>query len=347
MSKPSLLGELLLLGFLMLSGPCIAKDNLHIVGSSTVYPFSIIVADILTKKGLRTPLVKSTGSGGGFKLFCEGSGNNFADIVNSSRPMKQSEYELCRLNGVTNILEIKFGYDGIVLAAAQTVPAIKLSKKEIFLALAANIPAPDGSENIVPNPYTHWNQINPALPEKKILVLGPPPTSGTRDAFEELAMEGGCETFAWLRARKKKDKLLYHETCRHVRKDGAYIDAGENDTLIVRQLLDNTSYIGIFGFSYLLSNRDAIQGSPIDGVEPTQDTISSGEYPLSRPLFFYLKPQCTDAVQGTREYLQEFVREDTWGPTGSLAAGGLIVLPEKERNLYKTVVDQLLGSHLK
>lgn len=308
-----------------------ARDYISIVGSSTVYPFATVVAEQYGKtSGFKTPKIESTGSGGGLKLFCAGVGVNHPDITNASRRIKASEVETCAENGVKEILEVKIGYDGIVLANSKRVKPYDLSLKYIFLALAKEVPDPKGGEKTVPNPYRKWSDVNPALPRLKIEVLGPPPTSGTRDAFVELAMEGGCKTFEWIEAMEKSDKDAYKALCQTIREDGAYIEAGENDNLIVQKLKANRSALGIFGFSYLDQNTDVVQGAKVEGAEPDFDNIASGDYPLSRPLFFYVKKAHIGVIPGIKEYLAEFVSEKAIGSDGYLADKGLIPMPEEE-----------------
>ncbi|KZZ40370.1 phosphate ABC transporter substrate-binding protein, partial [Thalassolituus sp. HI0120] len=238
------------------------RDYISIVGSSTVYPFSTVVAERFGKStDFRTPKVESTGSGGGLKLFCSGVGDATPDITNASRAIKGSEIKLCAKNGVTDIVEVKVGYDGIVLANTKAADRMELTRKDIFLALAKNVPNPDGSETLVENPYKTWKDVNPALPNRKIEVLGPPPTSGTRDAFVELAMEGGCKKVPFIKAIKKQDKKKFKAICHGMREDGSYVEAGENDNLIVQKLVANPKALGIFGFSFLEQNSDKVQGS--------------------------------------------------------------------------------------
>jgi len=310
-----------------------ARDYISIVGSSTVYPFATVVAERFGKSSAyKTPKVESTGSGGGLKLFCQGTSIQTPDITNASRRIKSSEFALCANNGVTDIVEILIGYDGIVLANSNKVSKFELSRKDIFLALAAKVPNPDGSETLIENPYQTWQDVNPDLPATKIEVLGPPPTSGTRDAFQELALEGGCKSFGWINAMKKHDKKSYKKVCRTVREDGAYIEAGENDNLIVQKLNANKNALGIFGFSFLEQNSDTVQGSLIDGQEPTFDNIADGEYPVSRPLYFYVKKAHIDVVPGIKEYLAEFTNERAFGEDGYLADKGMIPLNAAARN---------------
>ena len=233
------------------------RDTISAVGSSTVFPFATVVAEQFGKTtGKPTPKIESTGSGGGMKLFCAGVGIDTPDITNASRRIKKSEFEMCQKNGVKEITEVLVGYDGIVLANSKKGEQMTLTRKDIFLALAKEVPAADGSEKLVENPYKTWKDVNPALPAKKIEVLGPPPTSGTRDAFAELAMEGGCKKIDWIKAMKKKDKKAYKSICHSVREDGAYVEAGENDNLIVQKLNKNPNALGVFGFSFLDQNSD-------------------------------------------------------------------------------------------
>lgn len=308
------------------------RDTISVMGSSTVYPFATVVAERFGKgSDFKTPKIESTGTGGGMKLFCAGDGINTPDMTNASRRIKKSEFEMCQKNGVAGITEVMIGYDGIVIANSKKSEVMKLSRKDIFLALAKQVPAKDGSEKLVANPYKTWKEVNPALPADKIEVLGPPPTSGTRDAFAELALEGGCKTFDWIKAMKKKDKKQYKVVCHSVREDGAYIEAGENDNLIVQKLTANPKALGVFGFSFLDQNADKVQGSTIDGSVPTFDNIADGSYPVSRPLYFYVKKAHVGRIPGMVEYVTEFTSEAAMGEDGYLADKGLIPLPDKMR----------------
>lgn len=337
-----------------------ARDSMSIVGSSTVYPFATVVAERFGKStDFKAPKVEATGSGGGFKLFCKGVGVATPDITNSSRRMKLSEFEQCKKNGVTDIVEVLIGFDGIVLANAKGAVPMALSLNDIYLALAKVVPGPDG--RLIENPNKTWNDVNPSLPAKKIEVLGPPPSSGTRDAFVELALEGGALTIpdikalsdmkandvatieamvkklgaesAWAAAIGNKGgkakgqdvvKIIGHS----VREDGAYIEAGENDNLIVNKLAANTNALGIFGFSFLDQNSDKVQGSVINGRAPSFEAISSGDYKISRPLYFYVKKAHIGTIQGIHEFLNTFVAEDTIGEDGYLVDKGLIPLAD-------------------
>ena len=330
-----------------------ARDYVSIVGSSTVYPFATVVAEQFGKTtSYKTPKIESTGSGGGLKLFCAGVGVEHPDITNASRRMKKSEQENCAKHGVTEVVEIKVGYDGIVLANSKAAQSLELSRKDIFLALAKQVPGADGK--LIDNPYQTWKQVNPALPNIKIEVLGPPPTSGTRDAFSELAMEGGAKKFDDLKALRaskdeaeikalmaklgipesvfnKKGKKVFQAVAHAIREDGAYIEAGENDNLIVQKLEANPNAVGVFGFSFLDQNADKVQGSLVDGKAPTFEAIADGSYPVSRPLYFYVKKAHAGAVPGIEGYLAEFTSERAWGDEGYLADKGMIPMPAAER----------------
>jgi len=312
------------------TGVAEAREQIRIVGSSTVFPFATAVAEEFGKTTpFKTPIVESTGSGGGLKLFCAGVGERHHDITNASRRIKASEVARCVANGVTDVIEVKIGYDGIVLANSKRSGVFNLSLRDLFMALAKDIPTENGTT--VPNPHVTWKDVNPALPATRIEVLGPPPTSGTRDAFVEIAMEGGCGTFGWVKKLKKADKNAYKRLCQTIREDGAYIEAGENDNLIVQKLVANPKALGIFGYSFLDQNTDRIQGSVVNGEEPTFENIAAGRYPLSRPLFFYVKKAQVATVPGIREYIAEFTSDKAWGPEGYLADKGLIPMSEKER----------------
>ncbi|MEO0618853.1 MAG: substrate-binding domain-containing protein [Pseudomonadota bacterium] len=314
------------------AGVAQARDQINIVGSSTVFPFATAVAEQFGNKSeFKAPKVESTGSGGGLKLFCKGVGAETPDITNASRRMKAKEYKLCQDGGVKDIVEFKLGFDGIAMANAQSGPSLALTRKQVYLALAKEVPDPAGGEKVVANPYQKWSDVDPSLPDMKIEVLGPPPTSGTRDAFEELAIEGGCKSFGFLKAMKKADKKRYRQFCRHVREDGAYVEAGENDNLIVSKLEANPKAVGVFGYSFLEQNADKVKGATIDGVAPEFEAISSGEYPVSRSLWMYVKKAHIGVIPGLQEYAQEWVADGTFGDEGYLVEKGLIPLPKGER----------------
>lgn len=309
-----------------------ARDYISIVGSSTVYPFSTVVAEQFGKSGqFKTPKVESTGTGGGFKLFCGGVGVQHPDISNASRAIKSSEKEDCAKNGVKDIVEVKIGFDGIVLAHSKAAKSLELELKQLYLALAKNVPDPKSGDKLVPNPYKLWSDIDPSLPKQKIEVLGPPPTSGTRDAFVELGMEGGCKGFPLLKEMKEKDEKAFKAACQTVREDGAFIEAGENDNLIVQKLGANKDAYGIFGYSFLEENLATVKPAIINGSRPTYESIAGGAYPLSRPLFFYVKKAHVGVIPGIPEFLAEFTSDKAFGPEGYLADRGLIALPDDQR----------------
>ena len=324
-----------------LSVSAIARDNISIVGSSTVYPFATVVAERFGKTTtFKTPVIESTGSGGGAKLFCAGVGIEHPDVTNASRRMKKSEFEKCTENGI-ELTEILIGFDGIVVANSKSSEQLSLTRKDLFLALAKEVPNPSGSEDLVPNPYQTWKQVNPELPDVKIEVLGPPPTSGTRDAFAELAMEGGCKTFPWIKDMKKKDKKMYKSVCHTVREDGAYVESGENDNLIVQKLQKNPAALGIFGFSFMEENSSKVQGSIIEGFSPTFSSIADKSYKISRPLYFYVKKNHVGVIPGIEEYVAEFTKESTWGPDGYLSERGMIPLSDDLRGKFAANVQSL------
>ena len=317
------------------------RDQINIVGSSTVFPFSTTVAERFGKSSdFKTPVVESTGSGGGLKLFCSGIGDDTPDIANASRRIKASEVALCASNGVAEIIEVKVGFDGIVFANSKKATQLELSLADIYLALAKNVPTGSDGETRE-NPYQMWNEVNPDLPAIKIEVLGPPPTSGTRDAFLELAMEGGCKTIPWIKDLKKSDSNAYKSLCHTIREDGGYVEAGENDNLIVQKLNANPAAFGIFGYSFLEQNSDSVQGTIIDGVEAEFDEIAEGNYPISRSLYFYVKKAHIGVIPGIQEFLGEFTSEDAWGEDGYLADKGLIPLTEEDADAVIDAVASL------
>ena len=293
------------------------RNTISVVGSSTVYPFATVVAERFGKKtSYSTPKIESTGSGGGMKLFCNGIGLDTPDITNASRRIKKSEFDKCQANGVKDIIEVHIGFDGIAVANSNQAERLQLTRRDLYLALGKQVPNPDGSETLVDNPYKTWKQVNSSLPDLAIEVLGPPPTSGTRDAFAELALEGGCS----------------------VREDGPYVEAGENDNLIVQKLDRNPNALGIFGFSFLEQNDDKVQGSIVEGMPPEFETIADGSYPISRPLYFYVKKAHIDSIPGIAEFLAEFTSEAAMGEDGYLLDKGLIPLSESEREALRASV---------
>lgn len=337
-------------GCLAASLPAMAqssRDQINIVGSSTVYPFATVVAENFgnyTK--FKTPKIEPTGSGGGLKAFCAGIGVQHPDIANSSRRIKQSEIDLCAKNGVKTIVEVKIGYDGIVIANSIEAPPMQLARRDIFLALAKEVPDPNGEQKLIENPYQTWQDVNSALPAVTIEVLGPPPTSGTRDAFVELAMEGGCKTFDWIADMKSSNKNAYKTVCHTMREDGKFVEVGENDNLIVTKLNHNKAALGIFGFSFLDQNSDSVQGASVDGYEPTFDAIADGSYPVSRPLYFYVKKAHIGTIPGIKEYIDEFISDNAIGEDGYLTDKGLIPLPEDEREEVLSAVAGMISVKL-
>ena len=296
-----------------------ARDEIRIVGSSTVFPFAKAVAEKFgTEGGNPAPILESTGTGGGMKLFCAGIGAQTPDISNASRRMKASEFEMCAENGVTDIVEIQVGIDGIAVAQSNEGPTLKLTPTQIYKAVAAN---PFGEKNTSKN----WSDIDPSLPDIAISVYGPPSTSGTRDALTELIMEVGCKTDDATKALKDSDKEKYEEICHEVRTDGPYLDTGENDNLIVQKLQSNPNSVGIFGYSFLEENRDVVRGIAVSDVMPTYDAIASGEYPGARPLYIYVKKQHVGVIPGIQEFVSAFVAAG--GPEGYLVDAGSDLFP--------------------
>jgi phosphate transport system substrate-binding protein len=300
----------------------VARDQITVVGSSTVYPFTAAVAEQFGRAGkFKTPKVESTGTGGGIKLFCNGIGPQHPDVANASRAMKKSEFETCAKNGVTDILEIKIGFDGLTIAENKTGPMSALTKKQVYLALAKTIPV---NGQMVANPNKTWKDVDASLPAIKIEVLGPPPTSGTRDSFLELFMEEGCE-------------LENKKACHAIREDGAYVEAGENDNLIAQKLAANKNALGIFGYSFLEENTDKLKGLKIDGIAPSFETIASAKYTAARPLFVYIKKQHIGVIPGLKEFANEYVSDKAIGEEGYLSDRGLVSLGKSD--LAKTRSD--------
>lgn len=298
-----------------------AREQIRAVGSSTVYPFAKVVADSLAKSNtaFKSPIIESTGTGAGMKLFCGGVGVSHPDIANASRRMKKSEYEDCAKNGVDKIVEIQVGLDGIAFAEAKGGLGIKLTQEDVYKALAAN---PYGK----PNAAKTWKDVNASYPAEPILVYGPPSTSGTRDALKELILMKGCDANAEMKALKDSDKDKHEAICGEVRSDGAYVDSGENDNLIVQKLEANPKAIGVFGFSYLEENADKLQGLTMNGVQPTYAAITDFSYPGARPLYLYVKAAHLGAIKGLKEFVAEWARH--WGKDGLLAKQGMVVSPD-------------------
>ncbi len=318
---------------LILAVPAFAADKaqaLRIVGSSTVFPFSTAVAEHFSKVySYPTPIVEATGTGGGIKLFCEGEGKNAADIANASRQIKDSEIAQCAKNGIKDVVELQIGYDGIVIGNGKNGAEFSLNDQQIFLALAKKVPV---KGKLVANPYKTWDDVDSKLPKQKIEVYGPPPTSGTRDAFVDLVMERGCGAVPELAKLNKQEHLA---ACSTLREDGAFIEAGENDNVIIQRLESNKDAIGIFGYSYLEQNTQKIKALPIDGVMPTFENIADGKYPVARSLFVYFKKSHLNSGRGLQEFLTEFTSEEAMSDDGYLGEKGLIPLMTELRNAQR------------
>jgi len=324
---------------MVVAGAAEARDQIRIVGSSTVFPYTQAVAEEFSNKtGKPAPVVESTGTGGGMKIFCGGIGEGHPDITGASRAMKKSEFDLCKKNGVESITQVHIGYDGLSIAVSRKGEALNLTKAQIWKALAAEVP--DASGKIVKNPYQRWSQIDASLPNTKIQVFGPPPTSGTRDAFVELVMEEGCEEFS---AVKELEKDRMEEVCSRMRQDGLFIEAGENDNLIVQRLDSDATAYGIFGYSFLYENEDKLQAVRVNGIAPSFDTIADSSYSVSRPLFFYIKNAHRNVIPGLDDFIKEYVSEGSMGPGGYLSERGLVPLQDGPR---KGVQDAALNSSM-
>ncbi|HEX9805325.1 MAG TPA: substrate-binding domain-containing protein [Alteraurantiacibacter sp.] len=298
-----------------------SRDSIRAVGSSTVFPFAKLVSESFVRANpeFGSPIIESTGTGGGMNLFCSGVGADTPDITHASRRMKVSEFERCQANEVTDITEIQVGMDGIAFASAQGGITMNLTPELVYRAIAAN---PYGGEQTARN----WSDVDPSLPNKPILVYGPPSTSGTRDALKELILEAGCSANPDMAALKESDEDRYEQVCTEIRADGAYVDQGEQDNLIVQKIEGNADAVGIFGYSYLEENADKVQGLPMNGVDPTYENIASFTYPGARPLFIYVKNAHLEAIPGLREYVGQWT--GMWGLDGPLAGIGLVVNPD-------------------
>ena len=320
-----------------IAGPAAARDQIKIVGSSTVFPYSQAVAEeFANKTGKAAPVLESTGTGGGFKAFCAGVGEEHADITGASRAIKESEVKLCADNGVVDISEALIGYDGLSIAHSRSGPELNLTEEQVFKALAAELP--DGKGGFVANPNKKWSDIDASLPAVEILAFGPPPTSGTRDAFVELVMHDGCSGLEGMADLKKADDKKWNEVCSRMRQDGPFVEAGENDNLIVQRLESDANAIGIFGYSFLYENSDKLKAVKINGVEPTFETIADGSYPVARPLYFYVKNAHRDVIPGMKEFLVEYMSDAALGPDGYLAERGLTPLADDKRAAVATAV---------
>ena len=318
-----------------------ASGGIRVVGSSTVYPFSTKVAQEFKNKTGINVVVESTGSGGGHKLFCAGADASTPDITNSSRRQKKSEFDKCASNGVSEIVEVKIGFDGIVLANAIDSAGMDMSLKDVYLAFAKEIPTSDTDCTLIANPHSTWADINPSLPANKIEAYGPPPTSGTRDAFVEIAMEGGAKKVPCLAALRKQDKKAFGNIAHTLREDGKWIDAGENDNALVQTLVNTPTAVGVFGYSFLDQNTDKIKGAKIDGTEPAFENIAAGDYPVARSLYFYIKKAHLGATAGLQEFALEFTSDEAAGPGGYLEEIGLVPLPDAERAAVRASVEAM------
>ncbi len=325
---------------MLVAGAAEARDQIRVVGSSTVYPFTTAVAEQLGKTGgVKTPVVESTGTGGGMKLFCAGVGVEHPDATNASRRMKKSELEMCQKNGVKDVVEVIVGYDGISVAQSKDGPAIKLTLPQLFMAIAKDVPGADGK--LIPNPNKTWSDIDSSLPNVKIEVLGPPPTSGTRDALHELLLEKGAEGIPALAALKKTDAKAFEAAWKSLREDGAYVEAGENDNLIVQKLTANKNAFGIFGYSFLDENTARLRGVSLNNVAPTYDNIADDKYPGSRLLYVYVKKQHVGVVPGIDKFVAEYVSPKAIGEDGYLARKGLVTLPKAEAEKIRKSVNDM------
>lgn len=305
-----------------------AREQIRIVGSSTVFPYTQAVAEEFANQGGVSPVVESTGTGGGMQLFCGGVGVDHPDITGASRSMKPSEYELCVQNGVTEITEALIGYDGLSIAHSRQNTALSnLTLEQVYLGLGSMVPV---NGEWVANPYTNWSEIDASLPDQPIVVFGPPPTSGTRDAFVELAMWPGCESLQYV-VDKGFDGDWVEENCSAMRQDGPFVEAGENDNLIVQRLNADTNSLGIFGYSFLFENTDTLVGVSVNGVEPSSETIASFDYPIARPLYFYVKNAHRGVIPGLNEFIAEYSSDNALGNGGYLQERGLVVLADDVR----------------
>ena len=334
--------SIIALGLLTTVSYAQGRDQISVVGSSTVYPFTTTVAENFGRQGkFKTPKVESTGTGGGIKLFCNGVGPQHPDVANASRRMKAGEFVTCSQNGVKDIVEIKIGFDGLTVSGSKLGKINQLTRKDVYLALAKQIPNPSNPTELIANPNKTWKDVNPSLPAIKIEVLGPPPTSGTRDSFAELFMEAGCQQFAWIKSLKDVDEKRYKRVCHTIREDGAYIEAGENDNLIAQKITTNPNALGIFGYSFLEENADKLKGLKIDGIAPTFETIASTKYPTSRPLFIYVKKAHIGVIPGLKEFMAEYVSDRAIGEEGYLTDRGLVALEKSSLTKVRADVNSM------
>jgi len=319
-----------------------ARGFAHINGSNTVRPFADAVADRVGKSGkIKRPWVESNSTSGGIQLFCEPESGESPDIVNASRPMKKTEFEACEASGVKDIVEVKIGYGGIVLAYSKKGPALDITRKELFLALGKKVPDPKckNCDTLVPNPYKTWKEINPSLPDTKIEVIAPPFGSGIRELFEESVSKAGCESFPFIAAWKETQKAKYKETCFTARTDGAYVE--ESGETVVGMLAKSPGVVGFVPYIQYANNTGRLNAARIDGVVPNAESIAANRYPITRPLFFYIKGSRVDKVKGLKQYISEFTSDKAWGEKGYLVSLGLLPMSAEERKLYAADVKKL------
>jgi phosphate transport system substrate-binding protein len=342
------LRSMAMLGIVVSAMPqaAVARDYVIAVGSSTIYPFATVVAERVGRTTeFRAPHIEAFGSGGGIRLFCEGIGPDYPDIALASRAIKASELEHCQRQKVNDILEIKLGYDGIVIASAKSGPELRLTLKDMYLALGREVPDPGNPDHLVTNPHRTWKQVRASLPDIPIRVYGPPPTSGTRDVFVELALQPGCESFSGLVALRGTDPERFKRICHSIREDGLYVETGENDNLIIQKLQLDDQALGIFGFSFYDQNHETIRVAEIKGVEPDWDSIFERAYPLSRPLFVYTKKDHIDWIPGLKAFLLELTDEKASGEEGYLVDKGLIPLAREQREEIRENIEKILESN--
>ncbi len=319
----------------------VERDYMNIVGSTTVYAFSeLVVERFVDSSGYETPLVQPTGTGGGLMMFCSGIGPYDADITYASRRIRKSEFDRCQENGIKDIVEVKIGHSALVLARSDVAPALSLSLRDIYLALAKQVPDPTGGATLVANPYQNWSDVNPALPDEAIRVFGPSAGSARHYLLGNMALEGGCSTFEWARELRREDLLEYRTACRTVREDGTYIEADEEDVL-VQELVSDPGALAVLSFGVLEQNQDEIGGLVVEGIHPSFDTISDDSYPVSRPLYLYVKKAHVDVYPGIREFLGEFTTQEATGENGYLTEIGLVPLSSAEHNEYSAAAQNL------
>lgn len=329
MTKFMLSGAVAAMAIAASMGTAAARDQIKVTGSSTVFPYSQAAAEeYANETGSAAPVVESVGTGGGFKAFCGGVGEDHPDITGASRAIKESELKLCAENGVTDVTEALIGYDGLSIAVSRANETDwNLTEEHVFKALAAELP--DGKGGVVANPNKKWSDVDPSLPDIDIIAFGPPPTSGTRDAFVELVMQDGCADLPGMAELKAANEDKWEEVCSRMRQDGPFVEAGENDNLIVQRLESDPNSVGIFGYSFLYENNDKLKAININGVEPTFETIADNSYPVARPIFFYVKNAHRDVIPGLNEFLAEYVSDDALGADGYLPERGLTPLSDE------------------